>query len=100
MRTLGRMRGSPILAARMLPRGAPVRWAPPVWEFMTAVGCVWPAKTNRASPPAPLALLLQALPRLGRHASGLLCKPCEQLRCANLARRAAVGAVPLKYQGG
>ena len=38
----------------------------------------------------------QALPRLGRHASRLPCKPCKGLRCTGLARRAAVGALPLK----
>ena len=67
---------------------------------MAAVGCTDRAETGRALPPVFLAILLQALPRLGRHASGLPCKPWEWLRCTNLARRAAVGALPPKYRGG
>ena len=67
---------------------------------MAAVGCTDRAKTSRALPPVPLAFMLQALPRLGWHASRLPCKPWEQVRCTNLARRAAVGAMPLKYHGG
>ena len=43
---------------------------------VATVCCVWAAKTSRASPPVLLSLMLQALPRLGRHASGLPCKPC------------------------
>ena len=81
-------------------RGAPPTLDPPIRGLMAAVGCTGRAKTGRALPPAPLALLLQALPRLGRHASGLPCKPWEWLRCTNLARRAAVGALPPKYRGG
>ena len=73
---------------------------PPKRGFMAAVGCTDRAKTGRALPPALLALMLQALPRLGRHASQLLCKPWEQVRCTSLARRAAVGALPLKNSGG
>ena len=57
------------------------------------------AKTGRALPPAPLALLLQALPRPGLHASGLPRRPWEWVRCTALARRAAAGAMPLKYFG-
>ena len=81
-------------------REAPPTLDPPIRGLMAAVGCTGRAKTGRALPPAPLALLLQALPRLGRHASGLPCKPWEWLRCTNLARRAAVGALPPKYRGG
>ena len=66
---------------------------------MAAVGCTDRAKTEHALPPVPLAFTLQALPRLGRHASGLPRKPCGSLRCTSLARRAAVGAMPLKYRG-
>ena len=68
-------------------------------ESMAAVGCTGRAKTGRASPPVFWVVSLQALPRPGLHASGLPRRPWEQLRCTHLARRAAVGAVPLKYQG-
>ena len=81
-------------------RGAPPTLDPPIRGFMAAVGCTDRAKTSRALPPVPLAFMLQALPRLGWHASRLPCKPWEQVRCTNLARRAAVGAMPLKYHGG
>ena len=73
------------------PGGAPARRAHRFWcqkrwenhqglraldpESMAAVGCNWPAKTSRALPLVFLALMSQALPRLGRHASGLPCKP-------------------------
>ena len=40
-----------------------------------AVGCTDRAKTNRALPPVFPAIILQALPRPGRHASGLPRKP-------------------------
>ena len=73
---------------------------PPKRGLMAAVGCTGRAKTGRALPPALSALTSQALPRLGRHASGLPCKPRKLLRCTGLARRAAVGAMPLKYHGG
>jgi len=63
---------------------------------MAAVGCTDEAKTSRALPPAPLALMSQALPRLRWHASRLPCKPWEQVRCTGLARRAAPRAQPLK----
>ena len=114
-----RMRGSLVptpgcpLAGRACPAGAPISSRrnggkegsgasppePPKRGLMAAVGCVWLAKTRRALPPALSALTSQALPRPGWHASGLPCKPRKLLRCTNLARRAAVGAVPLKYQG-
>ena len=77
-----------------------LRPQPPKRGLMAAVGCTDRAKTSRALPPVPLAFMLQALPRLGWHASRLPCKPWEQVRCTNLARRAAVGAMPLKYHGG
>ena len=80
-------------------RGAPPALDPPVRGFMAAVGCVWPARTGLALPPALWEITLQALPRPGWHASGLPCKPCKGLRCTGLARRAAVGAMPLKYRG-
>ena len=67
---------------------------------MAAVSCTDMAKTNRAFPLVFLALMSQALPRLGWHASRLPRKPWELLRCTGLARRAAIGAMPLKYQGG
>ena len=57
------------------PRGIFPPAPPKKRGFMAAVRCVWPAKTSRASPPVLLSLMLQALPRLGRHASGLLCNP-------------------------
>ena len=47
----------------------------------------------------PVFAYVQALPRLGWHASGLPCKPWELLRCTRCARRAAIGAMPLKYHG-
>ena len=56
-------------------RGASPTLGPPVRGFMAAVGCTDRAETGRALPPVFLAILLQALPRLGRHASGLPCKP-------------------------
>ena len=106
-------RGCP-LAGRACAAGAPISSrrnggkegpgasppGPPKRGLMAAVGCVWLAKTRRALPPVPLTFMLQALPRLGWHASRLPCKPWEQVRCTNLARRAAVGAMPLKYHGG
>ena len=102
------------LAGRACPAGAPISSRrnggkegsgasppePPKRGLMAAVGCVWLAKTRRALPPALSALTSQALPRPGWHASGLPCKPRKLLRCTNLARRAAVGAVPLKYHDG
>ena len=74
-------------------------WTPQVRGLMAAVGCTNRAKTGHASPPVSQAMMLQALPRLGRHASGLPCKPWKSFRCTCLARRAAVGAMPLKYRG-
>ena len=74
-------------------------WPPQKRGLMAAVGCTDRAKIGRALPPALLAVTSRALPRLGRHASGLPCKPWEWLRCTHLARRAAVGALPLKYYG-
>ena len=102
------------LAGRACPAGAPISSRrnggkegsgasppePPKRGLMAAVGCTDRAKTGSALPPALSALTLQALPRLGWHASRLPCKPRKLLRCTNLARRAAVGAVPLKYHGG
>ena len=102
------------LAGRACPAGAPISSRrnggkegsgasppePPKRGLMAAVGCVWLAKTRRALPPALSALTSQALPRPGWHASGLPCKPRKLLRCTNLARRAAIGAMPLKYHGG
>ena len=102
------------LAGRACPAGAPISSRrnggkegsgasppePPKRGLMAAVGCTGRAKTGSAFPPALSALTSQALPRLGRHASGLPCKPRKLLRCTNLARRAAVGAMPLKYHGG
>jgi len=66
---------------------------------MAAVGCTDRAKTGLALPPALLAVVSQALPRLGWHASGLPRRPWWPLCCTGLARRAAVGAMPLKYLG-
>ena len=80
-------------------RGAPPTLNPPVRGLMAAVGCTDRAKTGPTLPQVFQAASSQALPRLGRHASGLPCKPRKLLRCTGLARRAAVGAVPLKYQG-
>ena len=80
-------------------RGAAHPGPPKKRGLMAAVGCTDRAKTGRALPPALLAVTSRALPRLGRHASGLPCKPWEWLRCTHLARRAAVGAMPLKYYG-
>ena len=48
---------------------------------------------------APCSFTSRALPRLGQYASGLPCKPCGLLRCTGLVRRAAVGAMQLKYSG-
>ena len=96
-------RASPFLPEEMgrkKGRGASPALDPPVPGLMAAVCCLWPAKTGRASPQVFLVVLSQALPRLGRHASGLPCKPWEWFRCAGLARRAAVGTMPLKYLGG
>ena len=67
---------------------------------MAAVSCTDRAKTGPALPPVFWVVSLQALPRPGWHASGLPCKPREQLRCTGLARRAAVGALPPKNSGG
>ena len=64
---------------------------PPKRGLMAAVGCTDRAKTNRALPPVFPAIILQALPRPGRHASGLPCKPRWPLRCTGSARRAAGG---------
>ena len=72
---------------------------PPIRGLMAAVGCVWSARTGLALPPALREITLQALPRPGWHASRLPCNPCKGLRCTGLARRAAVGAMPLKYCG-
>ena len=56
-------------------RGAPPSLGPPIRGLMAAVRRTGRAKTDRASPLVFLALMLQALPRLGRHASGLPGKP-------------------------
>ena len=80
-------------------RGAPPTLDPPIRGFMAAVGCTDRAKTSRALPPVPLAFMLQALPRLGWHASRLPCKPCKGLRYTSWARRAAAGTMPPKYHG-
>ena len=101
---------------RGAPGGAPARrahrfWCQKRWEnhqglraldpgFMAAVGCVRPAKTGSALPPALLAVSLRALPRLGWHASRLPRKPYGLLLCTSRARRAAVGAMPLNCRGG
>ena len=80
-------------------RGAPPTLDPPVRGLMAAVGCVWPARTGLALPPVLSAITLQALPRLGWHASRLPCKPCKGLRYTSWARRAAAGTMPPKYHG-
>src|SRR5699024_11827783 len=56
-------------------RGASPTLDPPVRGLMAAVGCTDRAKTSRALPLVFLALMSQALPRLGRHTSGLPRKP-------------------------
>ena len=105
----------PPLAGRACPAGAPLSFqkkavgkkgrgaspalAPPVRGFMAAVGCTNRAEARRALPPVFLAVVSQALPRLGRHASGLPRKPWKWLRCTKCARRAAAGAMPPKYRG-
>ena len=68
-------------------------------ESMAAVRCTDRAETGPALPPVLSALTLQALPRLGWHASRLPCKPCKGLRYTSWARRAAAGTMPPKYHG-
>ena len=101
-------------AGRACPAGAPLSFQkkavgkkgpgvcprhPPKRGLMAAVGCVWPARTGLALPPALWEITLQALPRLGWHASRLPCKPCKGLRYTSWARRAAAGTMPPKYHG-
>ena len=78
------------LAERACPAGAPLSFQkkavgkkgpgvcprrPPVRGLMAAGGCTNRAETGLASPPVFLAVMSRALPRPGRHASGLPGKP-------------------------